>query len=185
MEHLTLRMVRPDLENLTNYPLPVGYHFRFYQPGDEVFWAEIEYSVGDFETIEKALDMYHHDFGTNTEELRKRQLFLCTDSGEVIGTITAWSTERYTPGVNGLIHWVAIKPDYQAKKLGRPLIYAALELMRTWHTDAFLCTSTHRLRAVRVYLDLGFIPYIREENDKAAWELAAKSIDHPVLKEYM
>ena len=185
MEPLRLEMIRPNLDNLPAYPLPVGYYFRLYQPGDEVFWAEIEHSVGDFETAEKALEVYHHDFGTNTEELCKRQLFLCTDSDKVIGTTTAWKTEKYAQGVHGLIHWVAIKPDYQARKLGRPLMCAALELMRTWHTDAFLCTQTHRLRAVRVYLDLGFVPYIREEKDKTAWELAAKSIDHPVLKPFM
>ena len=185
MQPLRLEMALPNLENLPDYPLPTGYHLRLYNPGDELLWAQIEHAVGDFDSIEKALSEYQRSFSAGVEELCKRQLFLFTDSDEVIGTTTAWMTERYEPGVHGLIHWVAIKPEYQANKLGRPLVSAALKLMRTWHTRAFLCTQTHRHRALRVYLDLGFVPYIREDTDIAAWRTTAASIAHPSLKEYV
>lgn len=184
MEKLRLEMKLASLENMEEYPLPEGYYFRKYLPGDELNWADIEVAVGDFESKQAALDEFIRSFDSNHDMLNDRQLYLCTKSGEVVGTTTAWMTEKYDPGVHGLIHWVAIKPQYQAKKLGRPLMYAALRLMRNWHSDAFLCTQTHRLRAVRVYLDMGFRPYIRSDEDRIAWQTAAMYIEHPALEIY-
>lgn len=177
-------MVRPDLENVPCYPLPESYTMRHYQPGDEQSWADLWVSVKDFDTHEAALKAYRDDFGDDGEQLTNRQMYLCNGSGDVIGTISAWHGNSYEPAPYGLIHWVAINPDYQAKKLGRPLLCAAMNLLRKWHNKAYLCTHTHRLRAVRVYLDMGFVPFIRNDNDTESWKTVAKQLPHPGLLTY-
>lgn len=184
MDPMTIYMFRPNLDNLKEYQLPEGYHFRLYKSGDEKTWASIETAVGDQPSFEEALSIYETEFDRNVEELKKRQLFLCTDTGTDIGTTTAWFSTKYTDDIQGLIHWVAIIPEYQAKKLGRPLLYAALKLMKTWHNRAYLCTQTQRIRAIRVYLDMGFLPLIRTDDDNTAWKIVAQELNHPSLQDF-
>ena len=177
-------MVRPNLKNIPEYPLPEGYSMRLYQPGDEQHWADLWVSVKDFDTLEPALKAHRDDFGGGPEQLPLRQMFLCNESGEVIGTISAWYGSSYEPSPYGLFHWVAIHPDYQAKRLGRPLMCEAMKLMSQWHDKAYLCTHTHRIRALRVYLDMGFVPFIRHDQDVESWKGVAKELNHPGLKPY-
>lgn len=177
-------MVRPDLENIPSYPLPEGYTMRHYQPGDEQHWADLWVSVNDFDTNERALKAHQDDFGSDAEQLPIRQMYLCNETGEVIGTISSWYGNSYEPALYGLIHWVAINPEYQAKRLGRPLLCEAMKLMRQWHDKAYLCTHTHRVRALRVYLDMGFVPFIRNDQDIESWKSVAKELHHPALQPY-
>lgn len=182
MEHLRLDMKLASLENLPDYPLPEGYYIRTFEPGDQKLWAEVETAAGDFASEEVALKEYDRIFECRIEELKKRQILLFTEDNIAIGTSTAWWTDKYEPGNHGLIHWVAIKPDWQAKGLGRPLMLAVLNTLRNFHTDAYLCTHTHRHRAVRVYLDLGFLPLIRNDEEAKAWSVAAQQVRHPALE---
>lgn len=177
-------MVRPNLDNIPDYPLPEGYHMRGYQQGDDVVWAEIWTAVHDFDTVEAALKAHHTDFMPDAQQLPERQLFLCNPQDEVIGTISGWYGNSYEPDQYGLIHWVAIKPEYQAHKLGRPLLCEGMNLLKKWHHKTYLCTHTHRTRAVRVYLDMGFVPFIRHEQDTASWKEVAKQLHHDSLAAY-
>lgn len=184
MEAVKLQMVLESLENIKDYPLPEGYYFKFYTPGDENRWVEIELAAGGFENKQKAEEMFARDFVEHLDILEERQLYLCSSEGELVGTTTAWMTENFEEGIHGLIHWVAIKPEHQAKRLGRPLLSAALKLMRNWHTKAFLSTNTECVRAVRVYLDMGFVPYIIDEDGKKAWQKMANLVHHPTMEQY-
>ena len=62
VEKVHLAMELDSLENLPQHPLPQRYGWRFYQPGDEIHWARIETSAGEFSQIEGGLRRFERDF---------------------------------------------------------------------------------------------------------------------------
>ena len=51
-------MYRPQNIPVTEPSLPEGFHFEFYQPGDELEWATIETAVLEFEKESQAVDYF-------------------------------------------------------------------------------------------------------------------------------
>ena len=88
VEKVHLRMELDSLEQLPRHPLPERYGFRFYRPGDEIHWARIETSAGEFSRIEDGLRRFERDF-PDREPLPERMIFL-TDGGVPFATVTAW-----------------------------------------------------------------------------------------------
>ena len=78
-------MVRPTLDDLPEAPLPAPFTLRDYRPGDEATWVRIHELADRYNAITPAL--YREQFGTDEGELCKRQLYLCADSGDAIGTV--------------------------------------------------------------------------------------------------
>ncbi|MCY1029022.1 GNAT family N-acetyltransferase, partial [Mammaliicoccus sciuri] len=70
----------------------------------------------------------------------------------------------------GRIHFVAIKPEYQGKKLSKPLLSAALnKLIELGHKEVFLTTQTTSYPAINMYLNYGFEPYDPDNADQKGW----------------
>jgi len=138
VEYHDLAMVCSDL-NVPSRPLPDGFGYRGFQPGDEHHWAEIERSAGEFTNLTDALARFDQDFGADQAELGRRMLFLTTASGEAIGTATAW----FDQGV-GQLYWVGVDQRYQRRGFARPLV--AHTMRRLWqlgHRQAKLSTQEH------------------------------------------
>lgn len=83
-------MTRPLQQNVPITPLAEGFEFRFYQKEDESAWAEIETSVGEFQTTDEALEYFQQNFAPYPEELERRMFFVETKKGEKVATCTAW-----------------------------------------------------------------------------------------------
>ena len=64
-------MTRPLQQNVPITPLAEGFEFRFYQKEDESAWAEIETSVGEFQTTDEALEYFQQNFAPYPEELEE------------------------------------------------------------------------------------------------------------------
>ncbi len=176
-------MIRKDLENVPEYPLPAGYGFRTYRRGDERIWAEIQTRAGNFESLEKALEDFEREFSSKVEEFERRCLFLvASESGEAIGSTTAWFDPDYRGQDHGRIHWVAIVPEYQGRGLAKPMLAEAMKLLRKWHKRVYLATHTGCLKAINMYLDFGFEPDMKKERADEAWRMIASAIDHPALE---
>ena len=60
-------MTRPLQQNVPITPLAEGFEFRFYQKEDESAWAEIETSVGEFQTTDEALEYFQQNFAPYPE----------------------------------------------------------------------------------------------------------------------
>ena len=60
--HFSLAMRVDSLENLPFFAVPERYGWRFYQPGDELFWARIETSAGEFKRPEEGLAGFERAF---------------------------------------------------------------------------------------------------------------------------
>lgn len=152
---------------------------REYRPGDQEVWRSIQTEADWLNSI--TLKMFAESFGDDEEELARRQLYLCDSSGTPIGTSTAWHSVR-EDCLWGRVHWVAIRPDWQGRGLAKPLLSETLQRLEDLgHDKVFLTTATPRYPAITLYLNFGFAPEIRNDDDRSAWEQVAEKVDHPLL----
>lgn len=137
--------------------LPAGFSFTTYQKGDAQAWGEIETSVLEFENVEKAVDYFNHTYAPFQSELERRTLFIQNEGGEKVATFTAWwnytGTRRHP-----FMHWVAVKPQYQGKGLGKAIIAEGVRLMAEIEGDCdmYIPTQTWSHPAIRLYRSAGF-----------------------------
>ena len=182
MEQISVSMVRSNFDGLPEYDLPPGFHFRTFKRGEERIWAEVQTRAGNFPEIEKALEDFDKEFKDRQDEFQERCLFLVDDAaGEVIGATVAWLDPDFQGEDHGRIHWVAIVPEFQGRKLAKPMVAEAMRMLRKWHVRACLGTHTYCLKAISIYLDFGFVPDMTRERAEEAWGLIAAEIDHRAL----
>ncbi|HNT33496.1 MAG TPA: GNAT family N-acetyltransferase [bacterium] len=181
METTGLRMILKNLEGVPQHPLPEGFSLRFYKPADEQTWVNIHKAADS--TIEYSVDLFRKEFPGESALLEERQYYLCDKIGTPIGTATAWFHSDYFGLDYGLVHWVAIVPEYQGKGLSKPLMSAVcMRLKELGHSRARLATSTARLPAVNLYLKLGFVPDIQNEKDVTAWRFVMSQLHRDRLE---
>ena len=178
--HLTMELA--DVASVQAPGIPAGFGISRYRPGAETDWARIERAAGEFPDEAKALAHFGSEFGAHSAQMQERCLFLHGPDGIAIGTATAWHGE-HGGSVIGRLHWVAIVPAFQRRGLSKPLVAAALALMRRWHDRAYLTTQTTSWVAVKVYLDFGFTPVHDRPDSREAWTLMARVLGDPALGE--
>ena len=146
--YLNILMCRPAGTKNLHYELPEGFSFAMYQPGDEREWAKIETSVLEFPTSADALLKFQDHFMGLSGELPRRCLFIQNAEGEKIATATIWweySGKRRDPWVT----YVAVRPEYQGKGVGRLLMTAIEEYIMShipngWAVSLELISSKGR-----------------------------------------
>jgi len=121
---------------------------------------------------------FAEEFGSRIREMQENCFFLLCGERPV-GTATAWYNEDFLGQSCGRLHWVAIHPDFQGRGLAKPMISLALKSLRKRYTRCYLTTDTHRLRAIRIYLDFGFEPHTATDLQREAWSRVAVELGHP------
>ena len=58
LPYYNIIMKRQEGTKTPNPILPKGFSFNLYTEGDEIYWAKIETLVGEFDSIEEALDYF-------------------------------------------------------------------------------------------------------------------------------
>ena len=155
---------------------------RFIKNGEEHLWARVETAVDEFSTEAAALEHFDREFGQFRDEMEKRCKFLETIGGDVIGTTTAWYGKlEGEDKVSGRIHWVGVIPEYQGKKLSKPLLAKAMQVLAEYHDSAYLTSQTTSYQAVNMYLNFGFEPYVTNETDVEAWTLLEEVLNRTIL----
>jgi ribosomal protein S18 acetylase RimI-like enzyme len=177
-----LTMVRPNMLDIPEEALPAGCSIRAYRTGDEAHWARIEQAAGEFKSAEAALKRFRDEFGEYAAEMEKRCLFVTDERDNPIGTTTAWFGEL-DGSVIGRIHWVAVVPEHQGRKLAKPLLSAALRTMAQFHDKAYLTTQTTSYKAVGMYLNYGFEPVIRTPECVDGWKLMERLLGRSIVAE--
>ena len=72
---------------------------------------------------------------------------------------------------------VAIVPKMQGIGLAKPLVSLILcRLKELGYTRAHLTTEEPRLTAINLYLDLGFVPEVRNDDDRATWQRVRRQL---------
>src|SRR5690625_4825498 len=139
MKRIPLKMVRKNLLNIPEYSIPPDFSIMMCEKGDDAKWARIETSVGEFNNEKVALERVNKESGPYIDEMGGRCIFIENKHGEAIGTTTAWYGYLSGNGeMSGRIHWVGIIPEYQGKKLSKPLLSAAMHILADHHTKAYL-----------------------------------------------
>jgi ribosomal protein S18 acetylase RimI-like enzyme len=171
-----LVMVLEDLSGPACFPLPPGYSYRGFRQGDEELWVRIETSAGEFASADGANQHFRREFGQHQLELCDRCLFVERENGEPVGTAMAWYGTLLPGGAAGRLHWLGIRKEYQGRGIGKPLVSQAMKLLSSRHDRAYLTTHSKSLAAIKIYLDFGFLPYIREEIERKEWVEIAKHL---------
>lgn len=183
MEFLQITMVRADMLNVPQHEFPKGYSLRRFRQGDWATWVRVQQLAEPFYTIDQAT--FDKNFGQDLPAMPERSFFLVAPDGSDTGTITAWydlSVKNYPGQAVGRIHWVCIVPLHQRKGLCRPMMTAAMNRLKALgHERAVLDTQTPRLAAIKVYLDFGFLPDLRDDEARRAWRLVKQELPHPGL----
>ena len=179
MKNHNVRMIRNHMENIPQFPIPEGFAIRNYRRNEGHIWTRIQKAAEPYINIDGGL--FEREFNRDLLAMEDRSFYLTTDTGEEIGTITAWWQDNGW----GQIHWVAIHPDYQGRGLSKPMMSVAMARLKQSHARCFLGTSTNRIPAIKLYLDFGFIPDRSREHSREAWIEVASVLEHPTLEEYV
>ena len=179
MKNFGVRMIREDMENIPQFPVPEGFAIRNYRRDEGYIWTRIQKAAEPYINIDDGLFM--REFKRDLLAMEDRSFYLTTDTGEEIGTITAWWRDNEW----GQIHWVAVHPNYQGRGLSKPMMSVALARLKQSHKRCFLGTSTGRIPAIKLYLDFGFIPDRTPENSREAWTEVASVLEHPTLEDFV
>ncbi|HMR65394.1 MAG TPA: GNAT family N-acetyltransferase [Anaerolineae bacterium] len=167
-QNVSITMVRRHLHDLPGLILPAPYRLRGYRPGDEQAWYDLHLTADHYNLITP--ELFQQQFGDDAQFLADRQFYLVAESDQAIGTGTAWLGQREPWLGWGRVHWLAITPEYQGRKLSEPLLAAVLQRLRDLkYTQVYLTTSSARLPAINLYLKFGFEPYILGQGDLKTW----------------
>ena len=203
-------MTRENGNNFPAYPLPNGYSFAAFTPGDEENWVQLQTLVTHVENAAQGRQIFRQEFlmaGEQTpceecpgyEETVRRTVLVKTADGTLVGAATLWTGDTFGT-IWQRVHWVAVHPDHQGKGLAKCMIARMLALYGELGCSGpiYLTTQTKTYRAVRVYAQMGFIPYLgekpvnwpfcserprgsfREENE-AAWQLIREKLSEAGL----
>jgi mycothiol synthase len=177
-------MLRPNLDDLPPLvpalaALPSGYGFRTYRPGDEAAWADIvktgEMGPWDADTARAKLT------GAPYPQFDPGGLYFVTygpggPAARPVGTACAWLAapeERET----GILHMVVVRPEYRGRRLSYPLCLAVLHRFRErGYRRVRLNTNDWRLGAVKVYLELGFRPWVLHPLHPQQWDAVVRQL---------
>ena len=173
-------MVRRSLAGIPEFALPAGYSFRRFRPGDGALWTDIQRDAEPYFGIGDAL--FDSQFGDHLDSMPHRSIFVVDEKGAAVATATAWwRADRLGPDA-GCVHWVAVRRTHQGRGIARPLVAEVLRILAAVHGRAVLETSTERLGAIKVYLDLGFEPDTEAPEAELAWREVAARLPHPALE---
>lgn len=180
MKRLSLEMIREHMDSLPSFSCPGDYTIRTFVRGDERCWAKIESEAGEFASKEQALEHFQREFGPFLGEMEDRCFLLEDKHGEAIGTATAWYG-NFEGEKRGRISWVGVVPTYQGRKLSKPLLSAVMTRLAKDHQKGYLTTQTTSYRAVNLYLNFGFVPFLSSDSSKEGWLLMEQVLQRKIL----
>ena len=168
-------MTRENGKLTKAYPLPEGYCFAAFTPEDEENWIRLQLEVTHVESYAQGKQIFREEFlqapeGVPCEdcpgypEVLQRTVQIKDSAGHLVGAATLWKGDTFGK-VWQRVHWVAVHPDHQGKGLAKCLIARMLQLYEELGCDTpvYLTSQTKTYRAVRVYKQMGFAPYMGEK----------------------
>ena len=190
LPYIGVVMVKTDTKNYPCYELPEGYTFSGYRKGFEEQWAEIMYKVDHTDTLQQARDIFEREFMSMHELMPRQCLFVLDREGKVAATASLWHGNHFGKTYQR-IHWVATCPEHQGKGLVKALMTKLLDLYNElgYKDFIYLTTQTWSYKAINIYYQFGFVPYMgekpvnwRAENFEEKNILAWKVIDEKIAE---
>lgn len=107
----------------------------------------------------------------STVENPAKDIFILVEAGSIVG-LTVLHKKSLSDNC-AEIGYVAVKPENRSRKLGYNLLLHVLSQMKNRGMDyGYLKTDSFRLGAIKTYLNTGFRPYIRNDNERKRWQKA-------------
>ena len=107
----------------------------------------------------------------STAENPAKDIFILVEANSIVGLTVLH--KRSLSNNCAEIGYVAVKPENRGKKLGYNLLLHVLAQMKNRNIDyGYLKTDSFRLGAIKTYLNTGFHPYIRNDNERKRWQKA-------------
>jgi len=145
--------------------LAQGYSLRTYHEGDVAPYIELLRRAGfsnwDAAKAQAVLDTVHAN----------GLFFVIHDATQtLVATAAAQNKARQFHPAGGELGWVAADPQHRGKGLGYAVCAAATRrLIEAGHPTLYLLTDDFRLPAIRVYLRLGWIPFLYTAEMEERW----------------
>jgi GNAT superfamily N-acetyltransferase len=190
LPHIGVIMEKSDTNSYPRYNLPVDYHFSYYQRGFEQQWAQLQFEVEQVDSLDEAYQAFHTEYlyGKNMnwihketelhdiskiesapyyEQLCKQVIFVVDSKGKVVGTGSVWNGNMFGKELKRL-HWVAVSPMDQGKGIAKAIVTRLLDIYNTLDDCGYiyLTSQTWSYRAINVYFQFGFTPYLGEKPEK-------------------
>lgn len=172
-------MIRPHLCDIPQVPFPEGLGIRAMRLDEGGLWTDIERDAEPHFPVGEAL--FYSQFGQDMQALQWRSFIVTNEKGVGVGVISAWYHRTFKDQDYGMVHWVAVRPAYQGRGLGKAMLSFTLNQLSQWHERAFLGTQTKRLSAIKLYLDFGFVPDLDQSGVMDAWRDVNAQLHHPAL----
>lgn len=148
-------ILRCDQYQSKELVLPSGFAIVPYEKGCEKAWAELEYAIGDFDSMEDA-EHYFVETYLQNQALSDNILFLLNEEKSIIGSCTAWQDKRQDADVSSL-HWLVVDEKYHGMGLGRALCCATMNIYEEQdNLPVYIHTQPWSWKAIFLYLSLGF-----------------------------
>lgn len=163
-----LIMRKPSLDDLPPLILPEGFSIHTHDEKLDSLWEDlVEKSFGYRFSFDK--------FVRNGGHYRPEYVFYLAENGRDIATATAVEKDEF-PG-EGWFRMVGTLPEARGRGAGKLVCTAALHSLRErGYHSCLLSTDDHRIPAIRLYLSLGFRPYMTHESHPARWEAIMKTL---------
>ena len=135
--------------------LPESYSVVTYKPGYEKAWAELEYSIGDFDSAGEAEEYFVSTYLKDTDKT-DNILFLKNAEDKIIGSCIAWQDDRNGALVSSL-HWLIVDENHQGMGLGKALCCAVMNIYAGKGAfPVYIHTQPWSWKAILLYVSLGF-----------------------------
>jgi mycothiol synthase len=172
-----LRMVWPQhlLDASPGVRVHPDYELRTYQPGDEPGWFQVMDLAGfpgwGYEKLAPTLATILPDGWF---------LAIHRASGTIVATaMTTHGPLEYHP-FGGELGWVAGHPDHKGKGLGWSVCAAVTaRFLSAGYKNIFLRTDDWRLPAIKIYLKLGYQPFLFAPDMAERWQAICNQLSWP------
>jgi len=163
-----------------------GYHLIYFEKENDSLWIDIH---------NKAVPSFNN---SDLKKWYRRYSDLALEKG-IIAAIdnktgepasTAGSLSNSKNGMfpnGGQLGWVATVPEHRKRGLAQWLCALATNrLLTDRYQNIFLCTGIDMLPAVSVYLRLGYVPCLYNENQRDLWRFIGKELnDHTIINNWI
>lgn len=174
-----LQMVWP--EHLRNAPpiiqLSAGYSMRTHRPKDEPRFFHLMELAGCPGWNEGVLQPW-------LPRILPKGWFMAIheESGEIVASAMALHSDAYPSG--GELGWLAGDPAHTGKGLGLAVSAAVIaRFIEEGLRDIHLYTEDYRLAALKIYLKLGFVPFLYTPEMPKLWRTICHQLGWPFTPE--
>jgi len=174
---LQLQMVWPEhrLDQPPSVPPPMGYHLRPFRRGDEPRFYAVMALAGWPGWDDARLQPW-------MARIPPGSWFMAvhTASEQIVATAMGLHDHSEQHPFGGELGWVAADPAHAGKGLGATVCAAVTaRLLAAGYRNVHLYTEDWRLPAIKLYLKLGYVPYLYTPTMATRWQELCTRLSWP------